>query len=132
MKFDGVPRGPIHPVWATYRHLIKNAKVFLNGSISVVEAEELLKDHTGDVIVFGRPWLVNPDFANRVIQGKPALLSYDFQVETAKHPLPLTIELSASVDLSSSTSPNIPRASRTEATSTGRLKPSTTSPPQSF
>lgn len=55
MEVDGRMRGPINPVFTIYRSLIKNAKVFLNGNISLLEAEELLKDNTGDVIVFGRP-----------------------------------------------------------------------------
>ncbi|KEF57390.1 uncharacterized protein A1O9_05307 [Exophiala aquamarina CBS 119918] len=43
MEVDGKMRGPVHDVWATYCHLIKNAKSFLNGAISLVEAEELLQ-----------------------------------------------------------------------------------------
>ncbi|KAH0841647.1 hypothetical protein AYO21_01119 [Fonsecaea monophora] len=81
MEVDGKMRGPKHPVWATYRHLIKNAKVFLNGAISLVEAEELLKDDTGDVIVFGRPWLVNPDFANAAMAGKEKEITFDFNFD---------------------------------------------------
>lgn len=80
MEIDGQMRGINHPVWATYRHLIKNAKVFLNGNISVPEAEELLKDGTGDVIVFGRPWITNPDFANKVFSGMECIFNYDFVV----------------------------------------------------
>lgn len=83
VRIDGKLRGPVHPVWSTYRHLIKNAKVFVNGSIGVTESEELLKDGTADLIVYGRPWLVNPDFANRVIQGKDPLLDFDFTVSLA-------------------------------------------------
>ena len=84
MELDGRMRGPLHPVFATYRHLIKNAKVFLNGAISLAEAEELLKDRTGDVIVFGRPWLINPDFANAALSGKEGQLQfkYDFDVSS--------------------------------------------------
>jgi 2,4-dienoyl-CoA reductase-like NADH-dependent reductase (Old Yellow Enzyme family) len=80
MEIDGKMRGPLHPVIATYRSLIKNAKVFLNGNISLPEAEELLQDHTGDVIIFGRPWLVNPDLANRAMQGKDCVFEYNFDV----------------------------------------------------
>lgn len=85
MEVDGKMRGPVHPVWATYRHLIKNAKVFLNGAISLIEAEELLKDGTGDLIIFGRPWLVNPDFASAAIAGKEKQLQfkYNFDVSVA-------------------------------------------------
>ncbi|KAJ9608852.1 hypothetical protein H2200_006623 [Cladophialophora chaetospira] len=81
MEVDGKMRGPLHPVWATYRHLIKNAKVFLNGAISLVEAEELLKDNTGDVIIFGRPWLINPDFANAAIAGKEKELNFVYNFD---------------------------------------------------
>ncbi|KAK7894031.1 hypothetical protein LTR67_006732 [Exophiala xenobiotica] len=78
MEIDGKMRGIRHPVWATYRHLIKNANVFLNGNISIPEAEELLKDGTGDVIIFGRPWITNPDFANKAIAGLECNFEYDF------------------------------------------------------
>lgn len=83
MEVDGKMRGPIHPVWATYRHLIKNAKVFLNGAISLVEAEELVKDGTGDVVIFGRPWLVNPDFANAAFAGKEASLQFNYNFDVS-------------------------------------------------
>jgi 2,4-dienoyl-CoA reductase-like NADH-dependent reductase (Old Yellow Enzyme family) len=94
MEVDGKMRGPVHPVWATYRHLIKNAKVFLNGAISLVEAEELLKDHTADVIVFGRPWLVNPDFASAAIEGKEKELQFEYNFDVSfSLPLPWTLKL---------------------------------------
>lgn len=83
MEVDGKMRGPIHPVWATYRHLIKNAKVFLNGAISLIEAEELLKDGTGDLIVFGRPWLVNPDFASAAIAGREKELQFEYNFDAS-------------------------------------------------
>lgn len=83
MEVDGKMRGPVHPVWATYRHLIKNAKVFLNGAISLVEAEELLKDYTGDVIVFGRPWLINPDFANVALAARQQELKFDYNFDVS-------------------------------------------------
>lgn len=84
MKIDGKLRGIKHPVWATYRHLIKNANVFLNGNISIPEAEELLSDGTGDVIIFGRPWITNPDFANKAIAGLECIFEYDFSVSCPK------------------------------------------------
>lgn len=89
MEVDGKMRGPVHPVWATYRHLIKNAKVFLNGAISLVEAEELLKDNTGDVIIFGRPWLVNPDFANAAMAGKEKELQFEYNFDVSAPSLSL-------------------------------------------
>lgn len=87
MEIDGRLRGPLHPVWATYRSLIKNAKVILNGAISVVEAEELLKDNTGDVISFGRPWLINPDFANAITAAKESQVhyNYNYDVSSRRH-----------------------------------------------
>ena len=90
MEVDGKMRGPVHPVWATYRHLIKNAKVFLNGAISLVEAEELLKDGTADLIVFGRPWLVNPDFARAAIAGKEKELQFVYNFEVGDLGFPVT------------------------------------------
>lgn len=44
--------------------------LFLNGDISAEEGETLLAQGVGDVIVFGRPWISNPDFAHRIFQGK--------------------------------------------------------------
>ena len=82
MEIDGKMRGVVHPVWPTYRPLIQNNKVFLNGNITVPEAEELLRDGTGDVIIFGRPWIPNPDFANRAIAGVDCVLNFDFQVSS--------------------------------------------------
>lgn len=81
---DGKLRGPVHPVWASYRHLIKNAKVFLNGSIDVAEAEQLLLDGTGDLIVCGRSWLVNPDYANRILEGVKPVSTFDFTVSCSQ------------------------------------------------
>lgn len=83
MEVDGKMRGPVHPVWTTYRHLIKNAKVFLNGAISLVEGEELLKDGTADLIIFGRPWLVNPDFASAAIAGKEKQLQFEYNFDAS-------------------------------------------------
>lgn len=83
MEVDGKMRGPVHDVWATYRHLIKNAKVFLNGAISLVEAEELLHNGTGDLIVFGRPWLVNPDFASAAMAGKEEELQFEYNFDAS-------------------------------------------------
>jgi hypothetical protein len=83
MEVDGKMRGPVHPVWATYCHLIKNAKIFLNGAISLVEAEELLRDGTGDLIVFGRPWLVNPDFASAAVAGKEKELLFEYNFDAS-------------------------------------------------
>src|SRR5271170_6008026 len=51
---DGKMRGTKHDVWGTYLHLIKNSKRFLNGDISIDEAERLVRDGTGDVVIFGR------------------------------------------------------------------------------
>jgi len=51
---DGKMRGTNHDVWATYLPLIKHSKKFLNGDISIEEAEKLVADGVGDVIVFGR------------------------------------------------------------------------------
>jgi hypothetical protein len=51
---DGKPRATNHDVFETYLPLIKNCKRFLNGGISVEEAETLIEEGKGDVIVFGR------------------------------------------------------------------------------
>jgi len=52
--FDGKARATNHDVWGTYLPLIKKSKKFLNGDITVAEAEELVRKGVGDVIIFGR------------------------------------------------------------------------------
>ena len=125
---DGKLRGPVHPVWASYRHLIKNAKVFVNGTIDVAEAEQLLLDGTADLIVCGRSWLVNPDYANRIFEGVKPVSTFDFTVSyllILSHPVRkiLTLDIRTLLD--------IPRVDRMWAILTGPSRPSTTSPLQS-
>lgn len=105
MEVDGKMRGPVHPVWTTYRHLIKNAKVFLNGAISLVEGEELLKDGTADLIIFGRPWLVNPDFASAAMAGKAKELQFEYNFD-ASTPGTLVIRVELMLTYRCSTLPN--------------------------
>ena len=94
---DGKLRATNHDVWGTYLPLIKNCKKFLNGDITVAEAEALVEKGVGDVIVFGRyisfaltvqynsrPWIINPDFGTRVLNDLPVVTEYDFTVSSLR------------------------------------------------
>ncbi len=59
------PRGTKHDVIATYTPLIKNAKILLNGNYDAKEADETIKNGTAAGIVFGTPWISNPDYYER-------------------------------------------------------------------
>lgn len=54
VELDGTLRATNHDVWATYLPLIKNCMKFVNGNITIPEAEQLVESGTADVIIFGR------------------------------------------------------------------------------
>jgi 2,4-dienoyl-CoA reductase-like NADH-dependent reductase (Old Yellow Enzyme family) len=56
---------------ASYRHLIKNSKVFVNGGVLPEEGAELIKSGTADVASIGFNYLAHPDLAKRIQYGKP-------------------------------------------------------------
>jgi 2,4-dienoyl-CoA reductase-like NADH-dependent reductase (Old Yellow Enzyme family) len=68
---SGKRRATPHDVVASYRHLIKNSKVFVNGSVLPEEGVELVKSGKADVVSIGFNYLTHPDFAKRVLYNKP-------------------------------------------------------------
>ncbi|KAF8337263.1 flavoprotein NADH-dependent oxidoreductase [Amanita rubescens] len=68
---DGKRRATNHDVVASYRHLIKNSKFILNGGVLPEEAAELVKSGVADAVSFGFNYITHPDFAKRVLHGKP-------------------------------------------------------------
>ncbi|KAI9290781.1 FMN-linked oxidoreductase [Neoconidiobolus thromboides FSU 785] len=49
--------------------LIKNAKIFLNGGITAEEGDKYIADGKVDAIVYGRPYISNPDLPERFFNG---------------------------------------------------------------
>ncbi|KAF8344376.1 flavoprotein NADH-dependent oxidoreductase [Amanita rubescens] len=76
---DGKRRATPHDVVASYRHLIKNSKVFVNGSVLPEEGAELVKSGKADVVSIGFNYLTHPDFAKRVLYNKPLDNQPNFQ-----------------------------------------------------
>lgn len=56
---------------ASYRHLVKNSKLILNGGILPEEGAELINLGAVDAVSFGLNYLKHPDLAKRVLLGKP-------------------------------------------------------------
>lgn len=65
----GVKRATKHDVTSTYPKLIKHAKVLLNGQYSAEEADSVIASGLADGIVFGVPWIANPDLYERQQMG---------------------------------------------------------------
>ncbi|THU98430.1 FMN-linked oxidoreductase [Dendrothele bispora CBS 962.96] len=63
---DGKRRAIKHDMIKTYRSLLKDSKFFVVGGYTPFEAAELISSHKVDGVFFGRPWIANPDFPNRV------------------------------------------------------------------
>lgn len=64
-----VTRSTPHDVLETYRRYIRRSYLFLNGGISISEAEELLREDEVDAVVFGRLWISHPDLQLRIEHG---------------------------------------------------------------
>ncbi|KAG6908168.1 hypothetical protein DXG01_005868 [Tephrocybe rancida] len=71
VEFDGEKRATIHDVVASYRDVIKNAKVFVNAGVTPEEAAALVEAGTVDGAVIGFNWITHPDLVKRVQHGKP-------------------------------------------------------------
>ena len=69
--FSGKKRATVHDVLESYRPVIKNTKLFLNGGISPPEGAELVESGKVDGVFLGFPWITHPDVVNRVQNGKP-------------------------------------------------------------
>jgi 2,4-dienoyl-CoA reductase-like NADH-dependent reductase (Old Yellow Enzyme family) len=75
---DGEKRATKMDVWETFAPLISGSttRVFLNGNISPEKAEWLIASGIGDAVVTGRPMINNPDYYQRIQNGR-ALSSLD-------------------------------------------------------
>ncbi|KAF8330091.1 flavoprotein NADH-dependent oxidoreductase [Amanita rubescens] len=69
--FDGKGRAIQHDVVASYRHLIKNSKVFINGAVLPAEGAEIVKSGNADVVSIGFNYIMHPDLVKRVQYNKP-------------------------------------------------------------
>jgi len=64
-------RATDHDVVASYRHLIKHAKVVVNGGVLPQEGAELVKSGKADSISLGFNYVLHPDVVKRAKNGKP-------------------------------------------------------------
>ncbi len=69
--YSGKGRAIQHDVVASYRHLIKNSKVFINGAVLPEEGAELVKSGKADVVSIGFNYVMHPDLVKRVMYNKP-------------------------------------------------------------
>jgi 2,4-dienoyl-CoA reductase-like NADH-dependent reductase (Old Yellow Enzyme family) len=71
--FDPVKRGTPHDVIATYGPLIKNPKTSLVPTVGFTpeEGAQFVEKGIVAAIAYGRDWIVHPDFAQRIQDGKP-------------------------------------------------------------
>ncbi|KAF5351526.1 hypothetical protein D9758_007236 [Tetrapyrgos nigripes] len=71
--FDGKNRGTPHDVVGTYSPLVKNPKtaVLVNTGFTVEEGAEVVDKGIAAAVLYGMNWIVHPDFAKRVQDGKP-------------------------------------------------------------
>ncbi|KAJ3511992.1 hypothetical protein NLJ89_g3779 [Agrocybe chaxingu] len=67
----GVPRATKHDVVASYRHLIKNAKAFVNVDVTPEEGDQLISESKADAIFIGFDWVTHSDLVKRIKDGKP-------------------------------------------------------------
>jgi 2,4-dienoyl-CoA reductase-like NADH-dependent reductase (Old Yellow Enzyme family) len=54
----------------SYRSVIKNSKLFVNGGISPTEGAELIESGKVDGVFLGFQWITHPDLVKRVQHGK--------------------------------------------------------------
>ncbi|KAG6840733.1 hypothetical protein C0991_004751 [Blastosporella zonata] len=70
-RFTGKKRSTVHDVIASYRHLIKDAKVFINAAVLPEEGAALIAEGKVDGVVIGFNWITHPDLVKRVQHGQP-------------------------------------------------------------
>ncbi|KAF8155866.1 flavoprotein NADH-dependent oxidoreductase [Crassisporium funariophilum] len=70
VEIDGKLRATPHDILESYRHLIKNAKVFVNMAVTPEEGAELVSSKKVDAISIGFNWITHPDLGKRVMNGK--------------------------------------------------------------
>jgi 2,4-dienoyl-CoA reductase-like NADH-dependent reductase (Old Yellow Enzyme family) len=70
--FDGKKRATVHDVIGTYTPLVKNPKtaVLVNTAYTPEEGAEVVEKGIAAAVVYGMGWIVHPDFAKRVQDGK--------------------------------------------------------------
>ncbi len=67
---DGKHRGTPHDIIKTYAPLVKESLVFGNSDFTPEEAVAVIAHRQLSAVVFGQPWIRNPDYAQRIEQGK--------------------------------------------------------------
>jgi len=77
-EFDGKKRATVHDVLGSYRHLLKNSKIFVNAGVTPEEGAELVASGQVDAIAIGFMWVTTPDLVKRVQYGKPLDNAPDF------------------------------------------------------
>jgi len=60
-----------HDVVKTWKPLVRNSKFFAVNNYTPQEAAEAISSNQVDGVFFGRPWIANPDFPQRVRFGLP-------------------------------------------------------------
>ncbi|KAG6855753.1 hypothetical protein H0H87_011314 [Tephrocybe sp. NHM501043] len=71
VEYNGKKRATVHDALESYRHLIKNSKVFINAAVSPEEGAKLVEEGKVDGVVIGFNWITHPDLVKRIQQGKP-------------------------------------------------------------
>ncbi|WWD18328.1 hypothetical protein CI109_102778 [Kwoniella shandongensis] len=70
-KHGGVPQGYALDMISTFGDLLKNTKFIVNGDYTAESAEKVLAETHAEAVVFGRAYIGNPDFYQRVQEGTP-------------------------------------------------------------
>ncbi|CAA7264371.1 unnamed protein product [Cyclocybe aegerita] len=68
---DGVHRATKHDVLESYGHLIKHAKVYINGDVTPGEGQKLVSEGKVDGIFIGLGYIAHPDLVKRIEHGMP-------------------------------------------------------------
>ncbi|KAF5358666.1 hypothetical protein D9758_007683 [Tetrapyrgos nigripes] len=70
---DGKKRATVHDVVGTYTPLVKNPNtaVLVNTGYTAEEGAQAVEQGTAAAVVYGMNWIVHPDFAKRIQDGKP-------------------------------------------------------------
>ena len=74
----GKTRATQHDILASYRPFVVNSKLMLNADLSPPEAETLVSSGQIDIASFGWFFIMNPDLAKRLEEGKELSMEVDF------------------------------------------------------
>ncbi|KAJ7168407.1 flavoprotein NADH-dependent oxidoreductase [Mycena crocata] len=77
-EFDGKKRATVHDVLETYSPILTKTPIFLNGSVTPAEAEELIAGGKIAGVFFGMNWVTHPDVGKRIKAGKALDNAPDF------------------------------------------------------